>query len=119
MADITPTKFRQQFPEFTEANFPDDIIEKTIESAYRICDIGELETLYCAAHLLTLIADKTAKQDGGSGEIKREEIGERIVDYVTQAKTGREAFFTTSPYGRMLSTLEKRSPKCVMGFIVA
>ena len=52
-------------------------------------DTSHDASLFCVAHLITLLAEEMADLDGGSGVVSKETIGPRIVEYVTQAMTAR------------------------------
>ena len=117
MPDVTLAEFRARFASF--ATVADDVVETTIEEAHQLADTSHTASLFCVAHLLTLLAEETAELDGGSGVVSKETIGPRIVEYVTQAMTAREAFFGTSAYGRRVLAIEGRTPKAAMGVVIA
>ena len=108
---MTPTlaDFRLYLPQFTDT--PDATVERALLIVQEIHSRSKLAAVYCAAHILTLEADDTDQPDGGHGEISSETIGPSETTYVTQAEQGREAFFTTTLYGRTFLTLEKRNPE--------
>ena len=115
MAKATLADFRRQFPEFSETS--DESVERALDEALHIHSSRILATIFCAAHLLTL--DATA--EGGvqtSPEKKGAGAGSLRVDYVTQAENGKEAFFTSTNYGKRFLTLEKRNPRTGIGAMV-
>ena len=119
MTDPTLSDFRARFPEFAAETFPDATVTGAIETATQITVVSEDATLYCAAHLLSLRSQETAKPDGGAGEVKWEMQGRRQVQYVTQSKDGDgRAFFSTTAYGRMVLTLHKASPRLALSALV-
>ena len=87
MADVTLAEFRARFPVFA-AGTSNAAIETAIEEAHQLSDTSHDASLFCVAHLITLLAEETADLDGGSGVVSKETIGPRIVEYVTQAMTG-------------------------------
>ena len=105
---VTLSDFRTQFPEFPQATSPDENVNRVLAEAREIHCVSDLATLFCAAHLLAL--DEGPKGIGaGSGEATMKQAGPLRVRYLTQAKTGRQVFFSSSTYGRRFLTLELRS----------
>ena len=105
----TAAQVKARFSEF--ATTADDEITTAASTALRISAVDAEATLHLTAHLLSLRSGQTGKPDGGSGEVAKERIGDRDLEYVTLAAgAGREAFFSTSPYGRLFLILESRSP---------
>ena len=117
MDDLTVAEFREKFPEFSTTD--NDTVSQLITEAYVITDVSRTATLYCIAHLAALMAETTAKLDGGSGVVKSETIGPRKIEYMTQATTEREAFFAITAYGRRVLRIESRTPRAVMSVVVA
>ena len=117
MADVTLAEFRARFV-VSFASVADDVVETAIEEAHQLADTSHDASLFCVAHLLTLLAEETAELDGGSGVVSKETIGPRIVEYVTQAMTDRQAFFAVSAYGRRVLAIEGRTPKAAMGVVI-
>ena len=112
--DITYSDFRARFAEF--GSLADARISELITEAYQLTDVSKDATMYCVAHLAALEDERTGALDGGSGEVKGETIGPRRVEYVTLARqnnAGRDAFFSTTAYGRRVLTLESRVPRGV------
>ena len=111
--------FQARFPEFDSA--VDSRVQAALDEANLIHSIRELATLYCAAHLLTL--DNQLASDGafaGSpSEVKSRQVGPLRSDYVTQAKAGWQAFFSSTAYGRRFLTLERRCARTGIGAMVA
>ena len=118
MPDVTLAEFRARFPVFA-AGTSNAAIETAIEEAHQLADTSHDASLFCVAHLITLLAEETADLDGGSGVVSKETIGPRIVEYVTQAMTDRQAFFAVSAYGRRMLAIEGRTPKAAMGVVIA
>ena len=116
MARATLQAFRDQFPEFEDTE--NEAVDKVLVEALLIHDIRLLATLYCAAHLLAqdqaIAAGKTT-----SPEVKSRKADTLSASYVVQAETGAEAFFTSTSYGKRFLTLEKRSPRKIIGAFVA
>ena len=93
MPDVTLAEFRARFPVFA-AGTSNAAIETAIEEAHQLSDTSHDASLFCVAHLITLLAEETADLDGGSGVVSKETIGPMwMVEYVTQAMTDRQAFF--------------------------
>ena len=123
----TVADFRAQFPDPPFETVDDARISAVLTEALDIHDVNEMATLYCAAHLLALEAEQKDAQgnprlepDGGAGVIEKEKVGPTDISYITQA--GDEvwrAFFATSAWGRRFLTLEDRTPRVGLGFIVA
>ena len=93
--------FRETFPEL--AAMTDDAVQRNIDLAEQIHDINPTCTLYLTAHLLTVDIS-----GDNPGEVKGETIGPKSADYMTQAASGDEAFYTRTEYGRRFLTLERR-----------
>ena len=109
--------FRAQFPELQTS--PDVVIANAITTAYAMHSQVRLATLYLAAHLVVLTAEDTGKPDGGSGEITSEtSVGGKMVMYMQMAESGREIFYTRTSYGRTFITLERRSARRGMPFLL-
>ena len=106
----SPSKFREEFPEFTTAKASDAEIEQAGRVASRLSAISSEALLWLTAHVLTLKSERTGDPDGGSGEVRGEGTGPFRTDYVTQAAEDGEAFYTTSVYGRFFLSLERRQP---------
>ena len=110
----TLEKFRDQFPEFPDTVASDAVVELALATAKVLHAVRELATLYLTAHLVVLA------QDVDSGTVRNTEATERkvgplMVRYITQAETGDEAFYTSTVYGKLFTTLEKRSPRVAIG----
>ena len=119
----TLADFRAQFPDEPFASTPDAKVQRLLNVALSLHSVNETATLYCAAHLLALMAEEDAtslEPDGGAGVVEQESIGPRTVGYVTQAQGDkRRAFYATTAYGRMFLALEERTPTHAMGILVA
>lgn len=108
---LSVADLRTRYPEFSEAVAADDAVAVALATAAEMAVLSDRITLACAAHLLALGRQETGKADGGAGELTAETIGPKSADYMAQAESGREVFFTTTAYGRAMLTLEKRHPK--------
>lgn len=105
----TAAEVKARFSEF--AATADADIATAASTALRISAVDAEATLHLTAHLLAMRSGETGKPDGGSGEVAKERVGDRDLEYVTLARgPGRESFFSTSPYGRLFLILESRSP---------
>ena len=112
---VTVGEFRTQFPEF--AGVADETIMAVLPEATAIHGRLKIATLFCAAHLITLnqniaqgITTSPEKTGAGAGSLS--------VSYMTQAESGREAFFTSTSYGQRFLNLEKRYPRTGIGAMV-
>ena len=121
MATADLDGFRQRFPEFSEVeNQP---VENAVEEAALLHTALPLATLYCAAHLLALNKLQSDAVVSG-GEIVSENSGPVGAQYVSQAEAmsagagSRDAFYTSTNYGRRFLALEKRSPGAAIGAMV-
>ena len=114
MATVTVSAFRTQFPEFTES---DVNVRKALDEALLIHSIRALATYFCAAHLL-VFDQKVAAGTVPTTEISQRGAGPLSAQYLTQAESGKEAFFTSTSYGRRFLTLEKRSARASIGAMV-
>ena len=106
----SPQEFRRLFPEFTDVKYSDDVIAHISDVASEIHNASYNALTYLIAHLLTLESEHVAMPDGGSGVVMKERIGPREVEYITQARTGRDTFFARTSYGRQFLVLEQGSP---------
>ena len=115
--DITVAEVRGAFPEF--AAFTDEQIAFDLATAYMLMAYPRRATLYCTGHLLALREEQTGKADGGSGELRAETEGPQRAQYMVQAETAADVFFSRSAYGRLARTLENRSHSGSWSAIVA
>ena len=98
---------RAAFPEITESAHTDAEITAAIGTARSMAAATKEIWLHCTAHLLTL--PREGRVDGGAGEITSARLGPQQTAYREMAEENRDVFFTGTPYGRILLTLEKRS----------
>ena len=117
MALPTVVEFREQFPEFVAADYPDATVERFIEVAAFIHNVRQIAHLYLTAHLLKLEDGRDAGA-AASSEVQSEGAGPLRVTYKTQAEDGDEAFYTRTEYGRTFLTMEKRTPRAIIGAVV-
>lgn len=116
MAAPTAAQFISEFPEI-EAN--EQQVQRVLNLAAEMSVASRNATMYLAAHLLVLELIEQDKQvDGGAGEVVREGLGSKSVDYMTMARTNRETFFTRTSYGRQFLILEARSPRYALSISV-
>ena len=111
--EATLAEFRRRFSEFDKT---DDVeIEFALEEAKMLHNVRPLATLLACAHLL-----KISEGDplGSTGEIRHSQAGSAIVSYAVQAERGREAFWTSTTYGRRFLMLERRSHRTGAGSVV-
>ena len=102
--------FREQFPEFSAKS--DEEVNLLLINALLIHAICGMATVYLAAHLCVLNADSGVggsggKVDGGGSRETTSESAKNISSsFAKLAKDGsNDAFYTSSPYGRMYITL--------------
>ena len=122
MTTVTVGSFRDMFPAQIFTSISDDEIDAALKVALRLHAIDSLATLYCAAHILAVMAEANndLTPDGGSGVVSSEGIGPQSQQFITQAEgDNRRAFYATTSYGRMFLALEERVPRVAMGMIVA
>jgi hypothetical protein len=103
--------FNTRFPEFSAVSSAR--ITMYLNDALEIYALSATAVVYLAAHLLTLDNDSGAGSigaslDGGEGEVQVESAGRVSATFITQARTGKESFFTTTAYGRKYLTFRKR-----------
>jgi hypothetical protein len=96
-------EFRIRFPEFAAES--DARILIYLNDALKIFSLCCTTVLYLAAHLLTLDNDSGAggsggSVDGGEGETVSESAGGVSASFKSQADTGKDSFYTVTPYGR-------------------
>ena len=70
MPDVTLAEFRARFPVFA-AGTSNAAIETAIEEAHQLSDTSHDASLFCVAHLITLLAEETADLDGGGSGVER------------------------------------------------
>ena len=114
MVTVTVSAFQTQFPEFTESAAD---VQQALDEALLIHSIRALATYFCAAHLL-VFDQKVAAGTVPTTEISQRGAGPLSARYLTQAESGKEAFFTSTSYGRRFLTLEKRSARASIGAMV-
>ena len=115
---VTVAQFRTQFADdATLLSSSDAQIQRALDEALLIHRVQPLATLFCAAHIRTL--DKAAA-DGKttSPEVSQRRAGPLSATYLTQAEENREAFFTSTSYGKRFLNLEKRSARAGIGAMV-
>ena len=131
MAQITISKFREDFPEFND-DFPvpagqdeNPVVEKARETALALQRTGVEAQGWLIAHLLALFnsetAEERAKADGGRGEVVSETIGPLMRMYRTQAglEGGDDVFYTPTRYGRTYLQVRRRMPSYAFGRLFA
>ena len=109
--------FRVEFPPPAFAATADAAINRALLQARLLHAKRELCTLYAAAHLVVLDTELLDAQgvrkdvpDGGSGVVTAESTGPLKREFMTTAGNERDAFFSTSVYGRRFLALERRTP---------
>ena len=120
MSAPTITAVRAKFPELTAAAYSDALVQSAIETSTALYALGTIARLYLVAHLAVIAKAEydDGALDGGSGVIKSEQIGPRLVSYVTQSVDGTgDAFYERTSYGRTYLELRKASPKRIMPFV--
>lgn len=100
--DADLATFRTQFPELSTTS--DDVVQRNLELALDLHDTSARATLYLTAHLATLPLDGESP-----GELTSESIGPKSAEYMTQAETGDESFYTRTEYGRRFLALSRRA----------
>ena len=116
MPDLTATEIKAMFPELAKKS--DSEVNMAIGEAYELSDVSRRATAFLAAHLCAVTTEGNAL-DGGLGEVSGEQLGPQRISYKTQAETGKEAFFTSTKYGRRFLALEKRAPRKVLKSLIA
>ena len=117
MATANLNDFRAQFPEFSETE--DDKVNFALSLAKQFNNKSKRLILYAAAHLLAgkYIEPSSPGMDGGAGELMKYALGPKAQEFKTMADDGSEVFFTTTSYGRIFLTLEKRNLNTTLGGI--
>ena len=118
MPDVSVEDFRAWFPRnFEGADDPD--IERAIKEALLLHDKSAEATLYLTAHLLSLNSEFQDTPDGGSGVILKETLGPKTVEYITNVdESKKNAFYSTTPFGRRFLALEARTPRSGIGLMI-
>lgn len=108
-------EFRELFPEFSVK--PDDEVLRYLNNALRIHALCGMATVYLAAHLCTLDANSGVGGSGGNvdGGGSRETVSETAksisASFAKLSKDGTDdAFYTSTPYGRMYIVLRNNCP---------
>ena len=121
MADATLAGFRVQFPELSST--ADAVVELALEEAESIHSsaFNVLATLYAAAHFIAKAADAVAAPGGGIGEVTAEYASSLRVEYKSMIGEGheRDSFYASTPYGARFLIHEARTPRRVVGVLVA
>ena len=92
------------------AKSDDDQVEAAAVIAADLARSSTVVLLNATAHVLTLDDERGGNSDGGSGEVRSEGEGDRMVTYLTQAKDEGDVFWAVTPYGRLVLALERRNP---------
>lgn len=118
----TASKFRTEFPEFTEADYPDEAVTRWITAAGYIHSVTEQGWLLLTAHLLSIAkADgalgSVAAPDGGQGLIISDKIGAKTRQFTYGGKAMKDAheFYKRTFYGRTFIEISKRTPAKSIG----
>lgn len=113
-AELLPV-FREQFPEFDGKS--DESVLLYLNNALLIHAICGMATVYLAAHLCTIDAEtgvggSGGKVDGGGARETVSETAKSVsASFAKLAKDGTDdAFYTTTPYGRMYIVLRNNCP---------
>ena len=111
--------FRARFSEFQSTE--DAVVDLAIEEALLIHGIRRLVTLYLAAHILaTQNQAGRAGPSGVTGPIKGATSGPFKTSYATLVSDGDiKGELARTKYGARALLLEKRTPRCAIGAIVA
>ena len=115
MTGATLVDFRAQFPEFLSSIDVD--VERVLTEALLIHSARPLATLFCAAHLLSFNKQVAAGSTPAT-ETSMRKAGPLSSSSITQAETGWQAFFTSTPYGRRFLILEQRTARSGIGAMV-
>ena len=98
------------------ASMADAAVENALEVAATIHAVSDLGTLYLAAHLLQMLSQTVGSE---AGEVTAQHAGPLFAAYKSQADRSRDAFFTTSVYGKVALTLMQTAPRSAIGAFVA
>ncbi len=99
--DVLLVDFRARFPEFADPTLTDAQVTLYLEDAVALHGLCDRAALYLAAHLWVLDRDQASGGiDDGLGEVSGDTIGKKSAQYKTIAERGKDAFYTTTPYGR-------------------
>lgn len=107
--------FRTEFPELSEQTEAD--VRRCLKIALYIDQVRQTNTLWAAAHLVTVPSDRAGEWSQMSNE-------HDVTKHITQSKTGSlngafdTAFWTRTEYGRMYLLMRNRSPQSGMSFRV-
>ena len=109
------SEFREQFPEFNAKS--DEVILRYLNNALLIHAICGMATIFLAAHLCTIDADSGVggyggSVDGGGGRETVSETAKSVsASFAKISKDGTDdAFYTSTPYGRMYIVLRNNCP---------
>lgn len=113
-AELLPI-FREHFPEF---NSKDDVyVTLYLNNALVIHAICELATIYLAAHLIVIdtesgVGGSGGSVDGGGARETSSETAKSVsASFKSMAADGTDdAFYTSTPYGRMYVVLRNSCP---------
>ena len=110
--------FRTLFPEFTEQDYPDELIQRWIETAGYIHSITQRGWLFLTAHLLSIARadgalDGVATPDQGKGLIRVRELGKKKAEFIYGENA--MAFYQRTSYGRMYCEISKRASATGIG----
>lgn len=117
----TASKFREQFPEFTEQDYPAEVVTRWITAAGYIHSISERGWLLLTAHLLSIAKadgalDGVAEPDGGQGLVITDTLGQKTqqFSYGAGMREGQE-FYKRTFYGRTFLEIARRRPGKAIG----
>lgn len=96
--------------QFSETDYPDDVVQALLDTAKSMSNFSEDATYYLAAHLLTLWnleGGTKAMVDDRGGIIVGETIGPKALQFKSQARDNRDVFYLRTPWGRLYLQLRR------------
>ena len=107
--------FRELFPEFDGVS--DTLLAIYYDQGLAIFSACNYAMLYLVAHLISIDQangisgnGSGGSIDGGNGENTSEKVGEIQVNMMAMAESGKETYFTSTPYGRRYLTFRNTCP---------
>lgn len=121
----TASDFRTQFPEFTEQDYPDDVITRHLTRAGYIHSVTQQGWLLLTAHLLSIakadgaLEATPAEPDGGQGLITEDKLGDKTKRFThgggKKGMADAKEFYKRTSYGRLFLEISRRSKATRIG----
>ena len=110
----TVADVRAEFPEIAVDQFPDHLLNRSIQNAMLVFCADRLTTLYLAAHFAVVEKEEgNAQVDEGTGVVTMEKLDGKSITY----RNDSDSFYGRTLYGRLYLERRKSSPAARVPYI--